>query len=90
MRQGCILSPTLFSVLLDRAVGSAWQMMQGVTISKEVGGGQLEIKVVGYADDLVIVAASKRQLQANLHVLARALASIGCAISVEKNRNTWQ
>ena len=86
VRQGCILSPTLFNVMLDRAVESTWQMMQGVSMRDTVGGGQLEIKVVGYADDLVIVANSKRQLQANLHVLARALASIGCAISVEKTK----
>ena len=61
-----------------------WNELRGVTLRD--GESRVAIKVVGYADDLAIVASSKSMLQQNLDVLARALASIGCALSVEKTK----
>ncbi len=51
------------------------------------GAGQpCTVKLVGYADDLAIVADSVAALQADLDVLSAALAAAGLTISVDKTK----
>ena len=86
LRQGCILSPLLFNIVLDRAIATVWDQLRGVDMKEHKGEGRMEVKVVGYADDLAIIATDRTRMQQNLDVMVRALASIGCAISVDKTK----
>ncbi len=57
VRQGCIVSPLMFNVVLQRAVESAMPEMKGI----EMRGKEdetFEVRVVAYADDMVVMAES--------------------------------
>ena len=60
--------------------------MRGITLKREGAGANVEMKIVGYADDLAILATSRERLQQNLDLLAKGLAGIGCTISAEKTK----
>ena len=85
VRQGCILSPYLFNIVLDRAVESAWPEMKGMEMRRE-GNQCEEVKVIAYADDMAVVAETPKDLERNLAVLAEALAAVGMVISVAKSK----
>ena len=51
VRQGCVLSPLLFNVLLDRALRAVLPQMRGVTLQDEENK-EWELKVMAYADDI--------------------------------------
>ena len=62
LRQGCILSPILFSIFID-------QLAKEV---KKIGGakyGQLVVSLLLFADDIVLVAENPRMLQKMLNVV---------------------
>lgn len=77
VRQGDPLSPLLFNLVIDRALGF---------LSEDVGyqlGGKL-INALGYADDIVLLASTKRGLQENLTRLHDALKLNGLSINAKK------
>ena len=62
VRQGCILSPTLFSIFID---GLAREV-------KKLGGAKyktLEVSLLLFADDIVLIAESAEALQKMLKVV---------------------
>jgi len=62
LRQGCILSPTLFLIFIN---GLAERL-------KEVGGARyrdIKVSLLLFADDIVLMAESKRELQVMLNVV---------------------
>ena len=62
LRQGCILSPVLFSIFID---GLAAEV-------KKIGGakyGELVLSLLLFADDIVLVAESEKQMQEMLDVV---------------------
>ncbi len=85
VRQGCILSPLAFNVVLDRAVEAVWTQMTGVKL-RGPNGEVEEVKIVAYADDMAVMANNKKELRHNLQKLERALATVGLTISVEKTK----
>ena len=60
LRQGCILSPVLFSIFIDKFE------------VKKVGGvkyGEIELSLLLFADDIVLVAENPKMLQRMLDVV---------------------
>lgn len=77
VRQGDPLSPLLFNLVVDRALG---------ILSEDVGyrmGGRL-VNALGYADDIVLLASTATGLQENLTRLHAAFSSCGLTINAKK------
>lgn len=77
VRQGDPLSPLLFNLVVDRALGF---------LSEDVGyqlGGRL-VNALGYADDIVLLASTKSGLQENLTRLHDAFKLNGLSINAKK------
>ncbi|MFA0954718.1 RNA-directed DNA polymerase, partial [Klebsiella pneumoniae] len=84
VRQGDILSPLLFTLVMDSALKNCagfknfqvgnWKMRQVVVNS------------LAYADDVMLVADSAEKLQHNLNLLSRALDAVGLKLSLTKSK----
>ena len=91
IRQGDPLSPLLFNIVLDFAIGKVEALQCGFPVAKD------KIGALAYADDVAIFANSERQLQCSLDIFIKALAEIGLTISstktyifqVEPHKRTW-
>ena len=98
VRQGCVLSPLLFNCVMDRILREATEMLGGgLNIEYTPAGGLFLsyrdkttasscIQNVLYADDLTLVAETRRELQHMLDVLDRACTRWGMQISVSKTK----
>ncbi len=58
VRQGCALSPTLFNYIIDWILGQALQDYPGVQV-----GANVYVSGLPYADDIVILSSSYREMQ---------------------------
>ncbi|KAK0155407.1 LINE-1 retrotransposable element ORF2 protein [Merluccius polli] len=77
LRQGCPLSPILFIIFMDR-------------ISRHVEGvrfGDLRIGSLLFADDVVLMASSDRDLQLSLDRFAAECEAVGMRISTSKSES---
>ena len=89
VKQGDPLSPLLFGLFIDRCAEFIDTRCLGVQV-----GGQ-RVKVMLYADDLVIVAESKDDLQSALHALGDFCEATSMKVNVDKsevvvfNRRFW-
>lgn len=81
VRQGCIISPVLFNIYnehLMREVFDEWQ--SGITI------GGTKINNLRYADNTVVLAASKKQLQHILNKLENTSEKYGLKLNRDKTK----
>ena len=85
VRQGCILSPLLFIILMDSISSKVDKHMK----SLEVGMWKLKamkIKMLSFADDLVIFGKTQRDLQHNVNILNSELITRGLTINAKKTK----
>ena len=80
LRQGCPLSPILFIIFMDRISRHS----QGV---KGVRFGDLRIGSLLFADDMVLLASSDRDLQLSLDRFAAECEAVGMRISTSKSES---
>jgi hypothetical protein len=66
VRQGCVLSPLLYALFINGLVEELNALNRGVAIEE---GGQ-KLSALLYADDIVLVAANKQDLQRMLDIVA--------------------
>ena len=57
LRQGCMLSPLLFNLVLEKAIQTTAHIAQGAIISNN------KISMLAYADDVVILSETERGLE---------------------------
>ena len=81
VRQGCLLSPTLFNIFLERIMEDALEHHEG-TIS--IGGRT--ITNLRFADDIDGLAGSEEELASLVEQLDKAASSYGMEISTEKTK----
>lgn len=86
VKQGCVLSPLLFSIVLDEAIKNAKKKMKTL----KLGYWQMEqteINELMFADDMAIVSDSEKNLQHNLEVLEKELQKINLKINIVKTKS---
>ena len=78
LRQGCPLSPILFIIFMDR-ISRRSQSVEGVRF------GDLRIGSLLFAEDVVLLASSGRDLQLSLERFAAECEAAGMRISTSKS-----
>ena len=78
VRQGDPLSPLLFNLVVDRALG---------TLSREVGYklGSVRVGALAYADDIVLLSRTAAGLRENLRRIEYALGKCGLTMNTNKS-----
>lgn len=84
VRQGCLLSPLLFNIVLDRVFRAAEPHLRGLKLHDDEGEWKLTLRA--YADDIIVFNASRADAQADIDVLCRALDSAGLRVNPKKTK----
>ena len=80
VRQGCLLSPTLFNIFLERIMTDALEDHEGA-----VSYGGRTITNLRFADDFDGLAGEEKELAKLVERLDKASTAYGMEISAEKN-----
>jgi hypothetical protein len=80
VRQGCVMSPWLFNIFIDKCMRVVCQGMKGVTI------GDKNVSVLLYADDAVLLAENADELQRMLDSLNEGTTSMNLRVNVGKTK----
>ena len=83
LRQGCTLSPMLFSLFINEIASSVEQQgMHGIQLLP----GLVEIFLLLFADDIVLISDTPRGLQNQLDVLSSACKDLFLHINTDKTK----
>ncbi|GFR58526.1 retrovirus-related Pol polyprotein LINE-1 [Elysia marginata] len=80
LRQGCILSPSLFNLYSEYLLQETISEKSGILINS------VNINNIRYADDTVILAESEKQLQAMLDRIVVLCKEYGMEINAKKTK----
>lgn len=91
VKQGCPLSPTLFGIFIDALEGCLEARVpdSGVDIRRQsVGDGpqHRKLRVLIYADDIVMLATCREHLQALLDALSDFCSAVGLTVNPQKTQ----
>ena len=81
VRQGCLLSPTLFNIFLERIMADALEDHEGT-----VSTGGRTITNLRFADDIDGLAGEEEELAELVECLDKASTAYGMEISAEKTK----
>ena len=82
LRQGCLLSPVLFSLLIAEV---AYQVAQGGRTGYQMIPGAQEIFALLFADDIVLLSLTPAGLQTQLNNLKLAAENLGLIVNLNKS-----
>lgn len=82
VRQGCILSPLLFNIVLDVVMSEAMNADHGISF-----GLQNKLTDLDYADDICLLSHNFSQTQEMLNNIAKRALSAGLAININKTKS---
>ena len=81
VRQGCVMSPWLFNVFMDKIVREGMEnFVGGVKMSTT------EVGIVLFADDVMLLTERKEDMEANLRELKKAMSNWGMKIHWGKTK----
>ena len=83
VRQGCPLSPLLFNLYVNDLI----ELIDSAT-KCQVGLSEIEINSLMYADDIVVLAHSEKDLQAKMDTLSKFCKDRKLEINTRR-RNVW-
>ena len=81
VRQGCLLSPTLFNIFLERIMSDALEEHNG-----KVSIGGRNITNLRFADDIDALAEEEQELEAQVESLDKTCTRYKMEISAEKTK----
>lgn len=84
VRQGCILSPLLFSFYTEELAARIREARLGLELNVE-GYGRQVLGILLYADDIVLIAGSNEVLQKMLNITSKYGQDFGVRFSREKS-----
>ncbi len=79
VRQGCALSPTRFNSIIDLILSQALQGYPGIQV-----GMNVHVYDLAYADDVVLLSNSYREMQGLLQAVTGYFATVGVCINASK------
>ena len=80
LRQGCILSPILFSIFIDGLARTVKGSKAGVRVGQQV------LNILLFADDLVLIAQNQKELQMLLDIVYSYSAQWRFCFNIEKSK----
>ena len=80
LRQGCLLSPVLFALYLNDLNRQIKESSQGVLVD------DISINSLLYADDLVLIAKDRKDLQSQLDTLDKFSKSLKMEVNLDKTK----
>ena len=86
VRQGCLLSPFFFNLMIDKVFRTLQPQLEGVQWLDEDTGQQWSSTAIAYADDIVLFAPSMAAMQRNLDKLTAHMAAVQLTVSVKKTK----
>ena len=83
LKQGCILSPMLFSMLINELANETLEKgKHGVSL----GPAEIELFLLLFADDLTLLSPTVIGLQNQLNVLQEATQRLGLTVNLDKSK----
>jgi hypothetical protein len=83
LKQGCILSPMLFSLLINELANEIIEKAKhGVSLSS----AEMELFLLLFADDLTLLSTTVIGMQTQLNALSVAASKLGLVVSMEKSK----
>ena len=80
LKHGCVLSPTLFSVLMNDLVSMLSEHNLGVNLASDI------INSLLFADDIVLMGKSEQELQTLLNITARFASKWNLKFNFKKSK----
>lgn len=83
LKQGCILSPTLFSLFINKMASKMEEMgKHGVQLIP----GLIELFILLFADDLALMSSTPQGLQNQLDILLETCKELGVEVNISKTK----
>ena len=80
VRQGCLISPSLFNIYAEEMMNEALENINGVRINGEI------IKTIKFADDQAIIATRRKDLMEMLEKINTTVELYGMKININKTK----
>ena len=84
MRQGCVLSPKMFSSVLHWAMSKWRAWAEGCSFGFDLGDGLPPLLDLRFAEDILIFARSSHEIMTLLDKLVQFLGDAGLKLNAEK------
>ena len=86
VRQGCVMSPWLFNVFMDGVMKEVRMRINGMGIGLERDGIEWTLSDLMYADDVVFMAKSERELSVMIQKFDYVCKRRGLKVNVDKSK----